>query len=84
MEQKSKALIEMLARKKNCTTEEMREQISARIQAGLNDPDPASQEQWEQIPHAGETPTPEEFISYVVNKLEADGLDHLLRWYPNL
>ena len=84
MEKKSKTIIEMLARKQNCSVQEIREQIAARIKVGLNDPDPASREQWEQIPCAGEIPTPEEFVGYVIKKLEADGLDHLLRWYPNL
>jgi hypothetical protein len=29
-------------------------------------------------------PTPEEWLSYVIRKLESEGLSDLLRWYPNL
>lgn len=84
MDNRNTVMLEMLARKHNCSIEEIREQISTRIQAGIDDPDPASREQWLQIPRAGEIPTPEEFISYVSEKLAAEGLDHLLRWYPEL
>ena len=64
--------------------EEMRSIISARIETGMNDPDPARRAQREKIPHAGDMPTPEEWLSYVVGKLESEGLSDLLRWYPNL
>ena len=63
---------------------EMREIISARIEAGINDQDPIRRAQWEKIPHAGDTPTPEKWLSYVIGKLESEGLTYLLRWYPNL
>ncbi|WP_256198253.1 hypothetical protein [Massilicoli timonensis] len=39
--------------------------------------------QWRKIPCAGDIPTPDEWLRYVVEKLEADGRDNLLRWYPN-
>ena len=32
----------------------------------------------------GDMPTPEEWLSYVVRKLESEGRSELLRWYPNL
>ena len=53
-------LFERLARERNITVEEMRAIISARIEAGMNDPDPEKRAQWERIPRAGKIPTPEE------------------------
>ena len=77
-------LFEKLARERNITVEEMRAIISARIEQGLHDPDPEIRAQWGRIPCAGEVPTPEELLRYVVEKLEAEGREDLLSWYPNL
>ena len=77
-------LFERLARERNITVEEMRAIISARIEAGKNDPDPAKRAQWERIPCAGNIPTPEEWLRYAVERIEAEGRGDLLRWYPNL
>lgn len=77
-------LFERLARERNITVEEMRAIISARIKAGMNDPDPEKRAQWERIPHAGKIPTPEEWLRYAVERIEAEGRGDLLRWYPNL
>ena len=77
-------LFERLARERNITVEEMRAIISARIKKGMNDPDPEKRAQWEKIPCAGEIPTPEEWLKYAVETLEAEGRGDLLRWYPNL
>ena len=79
-----RTFFEKLARDRNITVEEMRSIISARIEAWMNDPDLARRAQWEKIPHAGDMPTPEEWLNYVVGKLESEGLSDLLRWYPNL
>ena len=77
-------LFERLARERNITVEEMRAIISAHIKKGMNDPDPEKRAQWEKIPCAGEIPTPEEWLKYAVETLEAEGRGDLLRWYPNL
>lgn len=77
-------LFERLACERNITVEEMRAIISARIEAGMNDPDPEKRAQWERIPHAGKIPTPEEWLRYAVERIEAEGRGDLLRWYPNL
>lgn len=79
-----RTFFEKLARDRNITVEEMRLIISSRIKSGMNDPDLVRRAQWEKIPHASDIPTPEEWLSYVVGKLEAEGLSELLRWYPNL
>ena len=77
-------VFERLARERNITVEEMRAIISARIEAGMNDPDPEKRAQWERIPCAGNIPTPEEWLRYAVERIEAEGRGDLLRWYPNL
>lgn len=66
-------LFERLARGRNITVEEMREQITARIKRGWSDPDPEKRAQWRKIPCAGNMPTPEEWLKYAVEKLETDG-----------
>ena len=77
-------VFERLARERNITVEEMRAIILARIEAGMNDPDPEKRAQWERIPCTGKIPTPEEWLRYAVERIEAEGRGDLLRWYPNL
>ena len=73
MLEKEEHLFERLARERNITVEEMRVIISARIEKGWNDPDLEKRIQWRKIPCAGDIPTPDEWLRYVVEKLEADG-----------
>ena len=82
--EKPKTLFERLARQRGITVEEMRAIISARIEQGMNDPNPVKRASWERIPRAGEIPTPEEWLRYTVEQLEEEGRGDLLRWYPNL
>lgn len=82
--EKPKTLFERLARQRGISVEEMRSIISARIEQGMNDPDPVKRASWERIPRAGDIPTPEEWLRYAVEQLEAEGRGDLLRWYPNL
>ena len=77
-------VFERLARERNITVEEMQAIISARIEAGMNDPDPEKRAQWERIPCAGKIPAPEEWLRYAVERIEVEGRSDLLRWYPNL
>lgn len=79
--EKPKTLFEHLAQERNITVEEMRAIIAARIEAGMNDPDPEKRASWEQIPHAEKIPTPEEWLRYAVEQLEKEGRGDLLRWY---
>ncbi len=76
-----KTLFEHLAQERNITVEEMWAIIAARIEAGMNDPDPVKRASWEEIPRAGEIPTPEEWLRYAVEQLEKEGRGDLLRWY---
>lgn len=74
-------LFERLARERNITVEEMRAIISARIVKGMNDPDPEKRAQWKKIPCVRDIPTPDEWLRYVVERIEADG--DLLRLYSD-
>ena len=77
-------LFERLARERNITVEEMRAIISVRIEKGWNDPNPEKRVQWRKIPCEGEIPTPDEWLRYAIEKLQEEGREDLLRWYPNL
>ena len=68
-----KTLFEKLAQDRNISVEEMRSIIAARIETGISDPDPVRRAQWEKIPHTGDVPSPEEWLRYVVEKLEEEG-----------
>ena len=74
-------IFERLARERNITVDEMKEIISARIMAGMKDPDPEHRAQWERIPRAGDIPTPEEWLQYAVARIKAEGREDLLREY---
>ena len=76
--EKKEHLFERLARERNITVEEMRAIISACIEKGWNDSDLEKRTQWRKIPCAGDIPTPDEWLRYVVDKLEADGYSDLL------
>lgn len=77
-------IFERFARERGITVEEMREIISARIERGWNNPDPEKQAQWRKIPCAGEIPTPDEWLKYVVERLKEGGREDLLHWNFNL
>ena len=72
---------ERLAEEQKITVEKMRAIIAARMEAGMNDPDPEKQASWERIPRTGEIPTPEEWLRYAAERLEAEGRWDLLRWH---
>lgn len=72
-------LFERLARERNITVEEMRAIISARIEKGWNDPNMEKRAQWRKIPCEGEIPTPDEWLRYTVEKLQAEGREDLLQ-----
>lgn len=45
-------LFECVAKDSHISAEDMRAQLAARIQKGMNDPDPVRRAQWEEIPCA--------------------------------
>lgn len=81
MMEKQETFMERLARKQGITVEEMREQIAMRIRKGLSDNDPNRRLQWEQIPHVGDIPTPEEYLDYVLKWVYKEGREEQLKQY---
>lgn len=75
---------DILARERNMTVEEIRGMISAQIEKGWNSSEPKKRAQWRKIPCCGEIPTPDEWLQYTVERLQEEGQEDLLRWYPNL
>lgn len=73
------AIFEKFARDRNITVAEMKAIIADRIAVGWNDPDPEKRAQWRRIPCEGELPTPEEWLQYVIKRLQEEGMDDLLR-----
>lgn len=74
-------IFERMARERNISVEEMRVIISDRIEKGWNDEDSVKRKQWRKIPCAGEVPTPDEWLRYVLKKIKDDGQEGLLRKY---
>ena len=73
------AIFEKFARDRNITVAEMKAIIADRIAVGWNDTDPEKRAQWRRIPCEGELPTPEEWLRYVMKRLQEEGMDDLLR-----
>ena len=61
--------LQEVALRHNTTVEEVRKEIKLAMLAGLCNADPAVQAKWKEMPCIGEIPTPEELISYVVEKI---------------
>ena len=64
----AEAALREVARKKHTTVEEVRKEIRLAMIAAMCNPDPAIQKRWNAIPHAGDTLTPEDFITYVASQ----------------
>lgn len=61
--------LQEVALRNRTTVEEVRKEIKLAMLAGLCNTDPAVQAKWRDIPCAGEVPTPEELITYIVGKV---------------
>lgn len=58
-----------VAKQNGISVEEVKSEIQSAIEIAMLNPDPAIREQWNQIPHKGETVSPEEIIAYLINKI---------------
>lgn len=63
----TEAIIRRIAMKEGSSVERVRQHIQIAMIAGMMSPDPKARAAWEQIPHTGEVPTPEEAIAYYAN-----------------
>lgn len=61
------ALLEV-ARRHHTTVEEVRTEIRLAMIAAMCNPDPAVQKRWREIPHTGDTITPEDLITYIAKQ----------------
>ena len=61
------ALLEV-ARRHHTTVEEVRKEIRLAMIAAMCNPDPAVQKRWREIPHTGDTITPEDLITYIAKQ----------------
>lgn len=64
----AEAALREVARKNHTTVEEVRKEIRLAMIAAMCNPDPAIQKRWNAIPYAGDTLTPEDFITYVASQ----------------
>ena len=61
------ALLEV-ARRHHTTVEEVRREIRLAMAMAMCNPDPAVQKRWREIPHTGDTITPEDLITYLAKQ----------------
>lgn len=69
---REKLALQEVAAYNNTTVEEVRKEIMIAMEAGRNNPDPAVQALWAQIPHEGDKPTPEEFIAFLSARIKEE------------
>ncbi|WP_313529334.1 hypothetical protein [Anaerotignum sp.] len=67
----SKAL-EMLAQRDGVSVEYVKKQIQIAMIAGMSSSDPDAQAFWQNLPHEGDIPTPEECIAYISGNIRKD------------
>ena len=66
---KMKYVLERIAKESNTTVENVRNEIAFAMAVGMSNKDPNVKKKWEEVPHDGELPTPEEFILHMANQV---------------
>lgn len=69
---REKLALREVAAANNTTVEQVRAEIWETMEAGRNNPDPAVQALWAQIPRKGDKPTPEEFIAFLAARIKEE------------
>lgn len=62
------AALREVARKNHITVDEVRKEIQLAMIAAMCNPDPVVQKRWREIPHTGDTITPEDLITYIAKQ----------------
>lgn len=62
-----KQLMKQMAEDENTTLEQVRQDIADAVRVAMTNPDPDIQAKWRKIAKDGKTPTPEEFMLYMIN-----------------
>ena len=69
---KAENALRKLAEQRGLSVAEVRREIQASINEGLNSSDPLAMAYWAIIPKTGEIPTPEEVILYIAQLVEGE------------
>ena len=65
----AKKAIDIIAQKDGVSRKQVLRELQKAIDEGFSNPDPAIHAEWANIPCKGTRPTPEELITYEVNKV---------------
>ena len=61
--------LSQVAEKNHTTVEEVRREIALAIQLAMENPSPETKTIWQELPHTGDAPAPEEVIAYAVRRI---------------
>lgn len=76
-----KKAIDIIAKKEGVSRKQVLTELQKAIAEGFSNPDPAIHAEWTKIPCKGARPTPEELITYEVNKLRhSDSKSNQTNW----
>ena len=70
---RAESIIRQIARDNHVTEEEVRRDMKEAIDVGRYNPDPAVQAKWAGFEYAGDEPTLEEFILWMVGQIKESG-----------
>lgn len=65
----SEKILEMTAEKCSVSVGEVRSEIAAAIEAGMESTSPEAAAFWKSVPRRGEKPTPEELLDFLAEKI---------------
>ncbi|MGC4018691.1 MAG: hypothetical protein QM793_05320 [Muricomes sp.] len=67
-QKKAEKMLRTMAAREGVSVHTVRAQIQKAIDIGMSDPDPLVKAFWDNIPHKGERPSPEEVICFLGEK----------------
>lgn len=70
--QRAEKIYKQIALQNHTTVEKVRKEIKLAMLVGMCNQDPAVQKMWNEIPHDGKVPTPEELLIYLSSCVKSD------------
>ena len=70
--QRAEKIYQQVALQNHTTVEQVKKEIKLAMLVGMCNQDPAVQKRWNEIPHDGEVPTPEELLIYLSSCIKFD------------
>lgn len=70
--QRAEKIYQQVALQNHTTVEEVKKEIKSAMLVGMCNQDPAVEKMWNEIPHDGEIPTPEELLIYLSSCIKPD------------